>query len=242
MSLEPLNAYDLFIVGCTAAKLDCESARAIDLYQGATVQALRKAGSFPCPTFFLSAKYGLVKYDAVIVPYEQRMTPQRAREMALGTTFDVVSKVNRLGVKRLVLSVGPDYEGAIDIGEVAKHCDVVVLQGTLGQRNTMLDLLLFGHTRELSAREQAKIESTTFGGVPVTVGDVESVVRQLGDGDKSKVGVVVQGKVFSARAILTALGHDCKGLNTYATLAPFQRLGFDIYRPAPDFFKLYRKR
>src|SRR5438552_8647519 len=82
----------LVVLGCSATKVESEgSLPAIDLYDGPTFRVLRsylRSYRWPEPlsVAVLSAKYGIIGGLSHIATYDQRMTVDRANQLAKSVT------------------------------------------------------------------------------------------------------------------------------------------------------------
>lgn len=66
-------SYKVLLLACSAGKLD-HPARAFELYRGAIFRkGLEYSQRHGLWTMILSAKYGLINWDAQIAPYDQKM-------------------------------------------------------------------------------------------------------------------------------------------------------------------------
>jgi hypothetical protein len=103
------------IAGCSHRKLDGDhTCPALDLYRGGCLPALRARvgadAALRARVFILSARHGLLAADDPIAPYDQQMTPTRARQLRPVVSQAVAEKVTgALGARDLVVLVEPVY-------------------------------------------------------------------------------------------------------------------------------------
>lgn len=77
----------LVILACSKRKVN-HAARAIDLYQGGLFTLGKAfAAKIKADIWIISAKYGLIPAGVYITPYEQRMTPDRVKELLADVIF-----------------------------------------------------------------------------------------------------------------------------------------------------------
>jgi hypothetical protein len=106
------------VLGCSATKIQADSALpAITLYDGPTFRVLRaflRAYRWPrsLSVAVFSAKYGMIGGLSHISPYHQRMTPQRAIELA--STVKRTLQEWGLSHARMDLVLGQDHLRGID--------------------------------------------------------------------------------------------------------------------------------
>src|SRR5271157_461530 len=135
----PAGQKQLIVLGCSAVKRKSESILpAISLYDGPTFRVLRSfLREFRWPNSLsvavLSAKYGIIGSLSPICTYDQRMTPERAVELASATT----STLRGWGDShvRIDLLLGQDYlQGlAPDLFSTISP-SVQVIDGPLGMK------------------------------------------------------------------------------------------------------------
>lgn len=104
------NAPALLLLACSGTKLD-RQARAIDLYQGVMYESYRehlRREARP-NVLILSARHGFLDPLAVIDPYDQRMTAQRADAMLADLPAFVRSANWPAQVGKVLLAGGKEY-------------------------------------------------------------------------------------------------------------------------------------
>ena len=98
----------LLLMACSATKLT-HAAPAIDLYRGVmygTYRANVKALARP-HVVILSARHGFIPADTLIEPYEERMTPARADDIA--RNLDDVTHMDWPRARNIMFAGGADY-------------------------------------------------------------------------------------------------------------------------------------
>jgi hypothetical protein len=91
---------------------------ACNLYDGVAYRTIRKAkrdGHFPADLDMLivSAKYGIISPRTKIVRYEQRMTAERAGQLADQCPATLKAYLERGSYREVLLWMGRDYRAAI---------------------------------------------------------------------------------------------------------------------------------
>ncbi|WP_159944911.1 DUF6884 domain-containing protein [Nocardiopsis sp. FR6] len=118
----------LVIVGCSREK-KAEPAPALSLYEGWGVPPLRaRIGSHQeCRrrVMILSARHGLLNAEETVAPYDQAMTPERARQLRPATTEFVRDYRSRTVVEEALLLVAPEYLDALPLADLAAMTHLV---------------------------------------------------------------------------------------------------------------------
>lgn len=143
---------DLVILACSGTKLSY-GAPALDLYQGVMYGTFRaNVRKEACPhVVILSALHGFIRSDAVIEPYEQRLTSERADHM-LGHLDDFLMKHWPEGVTNVLLAGGAEYRRVmraavpqlVDRGCIAAQACVTETSGGIGYQRQQLGEFLRG--------------------------------------------------------------------------------------------------
>ena len=117
--MNPHDAAPMVIAGCSRRKTATASpVPALDLYQGGCIPALRaRAASQPglrARTWIISAGYGLLNADALVLPYDRRMDPSRALALRSQVDHRLQAECQRHGTPRAVLVIAePVYQLAL---------------------------------------------------------------------------------------------------------------------------------
>lgn len=142
----------LLILSCAQRKRqDSGLLPAIDRYDGPAFRLLRRfreqISELP-DVFVLSARYGFIHYEEPIPDYDQRMTPQRARELQpqISRTLRHIVESSALGKKSdtdILLCLGKLYSDALKASMpagVLYEC----AEGSMGKRLSKLKQWLYG--------------------------------------------------------------------------------------------------
>ena len=109
----------MVIAGCSRRKTATASpAPALDLYQGGCIPALRariaRQPELRARTWIISAEYGLLHADALVLPYDRRMDPSRALALRSQADHRLEADCQRHGTPRAVLVIAePVYQLAL---------------------------------------------------------------------------------------------------------------------------------
>jgi N12 class adenine-specific DNA methylase len=147
----------LVLIACSDAK-GAAKAPAIDLYQGALFEVLRKWMPKSAPgVAIVSAKHGLVFGDEELAPYDQKLTPERADELIAEGVPEGVEFARE--VKDVFIAGSAEYQRVMrslvaemmDAGMIAKDASINSTSGGIGtQRGQLADYL-----KTLAAYEKA---------------------------------------------------------------------------------------
>lgn len=138
----------LLVLGCSQAKRTAPGVLpAIDRYDGSSYRVLRsflRQCQWPnnLSVAVLSAKYGLVGAFANIELYDQRMTPEKAQEMA-PECLEILSRWS-VGHTGIHFSLGKDYLPAVTPAiEKALRQKAHIMEGSIGVKLSQIKTLLF---------------------------------------------------------------------------------------------------
>lgn len=134
------------IIPCAARKLS-HPAPACELYQGAYFRALRAAAEMLMTRDrrILSGKFGLLRWDEVIAPYEQRIDRPGA------VSLDVVREQARTLTSPVLVLAGSAYANVIRRLFSSPVCPFVGTRGIGDQMRWLHTLTSLGHHREFWA-------------------------------------------------------------------------------------------
>lgn len=149
---EPASPDRLVLVACGDKKQD-KAAPARELYTGALGSVLNKwlpKGPEAPDVAIISAKHGLVHGDQVIEPYNQRMTPERAKELAAKPAD--VKPFDGKRYREVFVAGGKEYRQVAeeyvrqlkDAGIVAPDAEVKMTSGGIGEIRGQLGAYLRG--------------------------------------------------------------------------------------------------
>jgi hypothetical protein len=138
------------IMACSATK-QAHAAPALDLYQGvmySTFRANVKREARP-HVVILSAQHGFIPGNAVIEPYEQRLTPERANEMLAKLDAFMHGPIPP-GASKVLLAGGLEYrrvmraavQRQLERGRLASTVNVLETSGGIGYQRQQLGAFL----------------------------------------------------------------------------------------------------
>lgn len=142
----------LLVMACSATKLS-HAARAIDLYRGVMFETFRanvRPDARP-HVVILSSRHGFLAADAVIEPYEQRMTAARA-DFILSRLEDFIRLDWPAGIETVLLAGGTEYRRLMraalvrlrEQGAIAQEAVVSETSGGIGYQRQQLGAFLRG--------------------------------------------------------------------------------------------------
>ncbi len=141
------NGKRLIVLGCSAAKVSANGALpAITLYDGPMFRVLRSfLRDYRWPESLslavLSAKYGMIGGVSQIETYDQRMTPERARELCDSVTETLVDWSP--AHDQAVFVLGQDYVRSINSNLIAKYYrEHRIVEGPIGIKLSRLHDML----------------------------------------------------------------------------------------------------
>lgn len=131
----------LLIVSCSKRKRSIAQGERViagELYDGVAFRTVtawkRQHPSAPLLAVILSAKFGLISWDATVAPYDMRMTKTRAAELRGDVLRTLVSLPAR-HITDVYVELGKDYLEALpDISEIYRDAHVVYGRGRIGSR------------------------------------------------------------------------------------------------------------
>ena len=149
----------LLVTACSQRKRPDEGRLpAIERYDGPAFRVVRRFlrthPAEPISVYILSARYGLIGQMETIPEYDQRMTAERARELAPGVVAALEQFVGTPPCSKMLLCVGRTYLPALVGYEkaIAPTTMVRVSEGSLGRRLAELYDWLYGTAAEPSFR------------------------------------------------------------------------------------------
>src|ERR1700739_289573 len=152
----PATASSLVVLGCSAKKFESEgNIPAVHLDHGPMFCVLRsRLRSHRWPErlniSILSAKYGLIGSVAPIQHYDQRMTAERAKELAPSINAALLKLA---GTNRKVhLILGQDYLQSIDTRALSNHTTIEYAEGPIGEKLHKFSSLLFRQAKQERVR------------------------------------------------------------------------------------------
>jgi len=145
-------ASSLVVLACSALKFKSEgNIPAVHLYNGPMFRVLRsRLRSHRWPErlniSILSAKYGLIGSVAPIEHYDQRMTPERARELAPSVNAALFKLAHSNQKVHLIL--GQDYLQGIDTRALSNHTRLKYAEGAIGEKLHAFSSLLLRYSKQ----------------------------------------------------------------------------------------------
>lgn len=130
----------LLIIPCAKDKVDrAGTMPAYKRYDGPLYRMLRKyihdfSNNDGLDIMILSAKYGLIAPKERIINYDQRMTPERARELAPSCKQILEDLIKKKEYERVIVNLGADYLPAIEAALQSQTIPVTFIGGRTGQR------------------------------------------------------------------------------------------------------------
>lgn len=144
----------LLIVSCSERKRnDPNPLPALDRYDGVNFRVIKKAmreGRWPqnLDLLILSAEYGLTDPDQPIRPYDRRMTPQRATELADKVAGVLRRRLSHITYDEIFVNAGKNYLPALKILQEIDDARVVrYAEGGIGQKMAAMKRWIEGSTR-----------------------------------------------------------------------------------------------
>jgi len=141
----------LLILPCSKRKRSVPTAPATDLYDGPFYRILRKQKLPNLDVLILSAKYGLIEADRIIVNYDQKMTGQRARELSQGVKEKLEEAITIGRHKEVFVNLGSRYmTGLCASKNVLDRCNASYATGPIGKRLHQLKVWLIDLQKEVN--------------------------------------------------------------------------------------------
>ena len=129
----------LLLISCSQRKrLNPDSRAAIDVYDGPVYRTLRKmqrerAVPTNLDVFIISAKYGLIACQKPIDSYDQKMTPERANELANEVQERLKAHIRIRAYNQVFINLGKTYMLTLD-GFQWGLVSTLEASGGIGQR------------------------------------------------------------------------------------------------------------
>jgi cytoplasmic iron level regulating protein YaaA (DUF328/UPF0246 family) len=140
----------LLVQSCSKSKISTtEPVQAIDLYSGYFYKIIKKSirdGEFEegIDISILSAKYGLITPNELIREYDQRMSKERAEELADEVTEELREWVIEKGYERVVINAGQTYRNALDPDDIPAEVSYISGDG-IGTKGHALKKFIRGN-------------------------------------------------------------------------------------------------
>lgn len=133
----------LLLIACSRRKrASLKRGRAWDLYDGRLFQVLKKAlrdatwWQERVHVLIVSARQGVLRADAIIEPYDERLTPAVARQRGEVWAADLRREVAGQSYRAIHVNLGRDYLQALpELAEVFPGVQIDWATGGIGARN-----------------------------------------------------------------------------------------------------------
>jgi len=143
-----MNNRFLMIIPCSKRKCDSVGSMiaAIDLYDGPFYRIIRKTfreqGELNnLDIKILSAKYGLISSYEHIAYYDQKMTANRAKELATSIKNILTNQLQRNDYREIFINVGKSYMLALEpCSYMLNSENVIYAHGMIGERMRQLKI------------------------------------------------------------------------------------------------------
>lgn len=213
-------ARDLVILACSGRKLPY-AAPALELYQGvmySTFRAHVRPEAFP-NVMILSALHGFIRGDAVIEPYDLRLS-QRCRDGMIDSLGEDPGVGWPEGVTRVLLAGGRDYRRVmhaavpilVDRGFVSARAAVLETSGGIGCQRQQLAGFLTSCREIVGYRQNGTALYRSLGGF--TVGQPVAISDRMGPQRRPRPAIIED--LFDGPAgptasvlLLDARNHNC---------------------------------
>jgi len=135
----------LLILSCSRRKhIKSDFLPAIQRYDGPAFRIIRRflqqQLSQPPEIYILSAKFGLIGSNQSIPYYDQRMTPQRAKELQPSVLSNLRTILSERSYQKICICMGKNYMQALDGYERLLHSELSlrIIAGPLGKQSSGL--------------------------------------------------------------------------------------------------------
>lgn len=124
----------LLILPCSKRKKQLNNVCSINLYDGPFYRILRKYSLNNIDLMILSAKYGLISSNDLISYYDQKMTRNRAEEMAGEIASKIEKVVDDNNYDEIFINLGKNYMAALKESKILSSANAIVASGEIGER------------------------------------------------------------------------------------------------------------
>jgi hypothetical protein len=135
----------LLILPCSKLKKQLNNVQAIELYDGPFYRIVRRYSSSNIDIIIISAKYGLISSNDLISFYDQKMTINRAQELAEKTTSRLEQLISDNDYVEIFINLGKIYMFALKDSTILSNNNTIVASGRIGERlhqlKTWLELI-----------------------------------------------------------------------------------------------------
>ncbi len=144
----------LLITSCSKRKRRRTEAAALDLYDGPSFRVLRRRLQANVDVLIMSAEYGLIDSTTVVEPYDKRMDPLAAQNIAPRARMQLARRLKHNQYKEILINLPNHYRTAF------RNCESLIapysvswVAGTIGERLHQLKVWLIDTGR--GSRETA---------------------------------------------------------------------------------------
>jgi len=140
----PVSMDTLLVQSCSKSKTQTDKpVPALELYSGYYYKIIKKAKreNDLDPTIdlcILSAKYGLVKPDTELIPYDEKMDADRARELRDEVKQDLKRRIRSGNYEEVLVNMGHHYRAVIQGIDNEITIPIRTIDGKLGERGRKL--------------------------------------------------------------------------------------------------------
>ena len=125
----------LLILPCSKRKKKVENISALELYDGPFYRILKNYNYHKIDIIIISAKYGLIKSNESISYYDQRMTKERAKDIAGETRSRLEVVLSNNKYKSIFINLGKTYMLALDDSQdMLERYNAYYVRGRIGER------------------------------------------------------------------------------------------------------------
>jgi cytoplasmic iron level regulating protein YaaA (DUF328/UPF0246 family) len=148
----------LLILACSARKrLDRSALPAIERYDGVNFRVLKKLQrehAFPhdLDVLILSAKYGLLRPETPIKPYDLKMTERRAAELCASVSCDLDRHLQEKKYGSVFVNLGKTYLNTLALSSELKQCNVQYATGGIGSKMKQMKAWILRYETDNSLR------------------------------------------------------------------------------------------
>ena len=144
----------LLIISCSSRKINTLGRMpAFERYDGQSYRIIRKAIREGCfrtnlDILIISAKFGLLAWDAEIEDYDQLMSKEQAHNLRPSIQENLESFLNGRDYDKLFINMGATYLETLEGFEWKKHFnEKIEAQGRIGEKSSQLKSWVRGQPR-----------------------------------------------------------------------------------------------
>ena len=144
----------LLIISCSSRKINMLGRiPAFERYDGQSYRIIRKAireGCFPTnlDILIISAKFGLLAWDAEIEDYDQLMSKEQAHKLRPSIQENLESFLERRNYNKLFINMGATYLKTLEGFDWKKHfTEKIEAKGRIGEKSSQLKSWVRGQSQ-----------------------------------------------------------------------------------------------